>query len=64
MRAGACGVRDGALSLPAVVGRAGAEPVLAPLLTADERDALGRSAELLRRARASIDAASARRSAA
>lgn len=61
VQAGACGVRDVALSLPAVVGRAGAELVLAPPLTADERDALERSAELLRRARGSIGTAAARR---
>ena len=53
---GACGLRDIALSLPAVVGRGGAAQVLVPELDDSEREALHRSAEALRRARASIDA--------
>jgi L-lactate dehydrogenase len=56
---GACGLRDVALSLPAVVGSRGAELVLVPPLDADEDAALQRSAEVLRRARASVDAAPA-----
>lgn len=53
---GACGLRDVALSLPTIVGRHGAETVLALRLDDAEREALSRSAEVLRRARASIDA--------
>ena len=45
---GACGVREVALSLPAVVGAGGAQRVLEPELDAGERAALERSAELLR----------------
>lgn len=56
---GACGVRDVALSLPAVVGRGGAEAVLVPPLDDDEQEALERSAAVLRQARASVDAATA-----
>lgn len=52
---GACGLRDVALSLPAVLSRRGAERVLVPPLSDDEREALHRSAEVLRSARASID---------
>ncbi len=51
---GACGLRDVALSLPAVITRRGAELVLVPPLDDGEREALHRSAEVLRRARASI----------
>ncbi len=39
------------LSLPTVVGRTGAERVLAPKLSSDEQQALLRSAEVLRQAR-------------
>lgn len=53
---GACGLRDVALSLPAVVGRRGAELVLVPPLDDVEREALHRSADILRRGRMSIDA--------
>jgi L-lactate dehydrogenase len=45
---GACGLHDVALSLPAVVGADGADLVLEPEMTADERQALERSAALLR----------------
>ena len=45
---GACGVREVALSLPAVVGAGGAQRVHEPELDAGERAALERSAELLR----------------
>jgi L-lactate dehydrogenase len=47
---GALGVRDVALSLPCVVGAAGAERVLEPDMSPEEREALLRSAELLRSA--------------
>lgn len=53
---GACGLRDVALSLPAVVNRRGAELVLVPPLDDGEREALHRSAEVLRRARPTINA--------
>jgi L-lactate dehydrogenase len=52
---GACGVQEVALSLPAVVGLAGAEPVVSPEMDAAERAGLARSAEVLRRAAAEID---------
>ncbi len=45
---GPYGLRDVALSLPTVVGRSGAHTVLAPTLSPDEANALGRSAEVLR----------------
>jgi L-lactate dehydrogenase len=51
---GALGLEDVALSLPAVVGRAGAVAVVEPELTESERQALGRSAEILRDAHASV----------
>lgn len=51
---GTCGLRDVALSLPAVVGRDGATLVLEPEMTAEERDALERSAGVLRRAAAQV----------
>jgi L-lactate dehydrogenase len=44
---GALGLRGLALSLPTVVGRDGAEEVLEPHMSADERDRLNRSADLL-----------------
>jgi L-lactate dehydrogenase len=53
---GAAGLRDVALSLPAVVGARGAAEVLEPEMTADERSALERSAEVLRAAHAGIRA--------
>lgn len=53
---GACGLRDLTLSLPAVVSRRGAEQVLVPPLDDIEREALHHSAEVLRRARTSIEA--------
>lgn len=49
---GAFGLRDVALSLPTVVGVHGASPVLEPEMTADERDRLEHSADVLRRAAA------------
>jgi L-lactate dehydrogenase len=48
---GACGLRDVALSLPAIVGKEGAVRVVDPELDARERDALERSASVLREAR-------------
>lgn len=45
---GAAGIRDVALSLPAVVGAGGAPIVVEPEMSADEADALRRSAEVLR----------------
>lgn len=44
---GALGLRGLALSLPTVVGRDGAEEVLEPHMSTDERDHLNRSADLL-----------------
>jgi L-lactate dehydrogenase len=54
---GTCGVDGVALSLPAVVDARGATEVLAPDLSASERDALARSAEVLKEARRSIESA-------
>ncbi len=51
---GMLGIRDVALSLPAIVGRNGAIEVLEPNLDARELDALHASAEVLRNARASL----------
>lgn len=50
---GTAGVRDVALSVPAIVGAGGAAPIT-PTLDDAERAALARSAETLRAARASI----------
>jgi L-lactate dehydrogenase len=50
MQEGACGIRDVALSLPSVVGAEGAVQVVEPEMNQDERDALDRSADILRRA--------------
>ena len=51
---GVLGLRDVALSLPCVVGTGGAEDVLEPELESAERDALMRSAAVLRGAWASL----------
>lgn len=51
---GAAGITGVALSLPAVVGRDGATDVIVPDMDDDERDALARSAEVLRAARAGV----------
>ena len=51
---GACGLRDVALSLPAVVGSGGADAVLEPAMAGAEREGLGRSADALRRAFAEV----------
>jgi L-lactate dehydrogenase len=47
---GAMGLRDVALSLPSIVGDAGAVTVLEPRMSPDEHEALERSAEVLRQA--------------
>lgn len=52
---GAMGIRDCALSLPSIIGSDGAVRVVEPSMTASEREALERSAEVLREARRSID---------
>ena len=46
----ACGIDGVALSLPAVVGRAGATTIVAPDMDAGEQDAFARSAAVLARA--------------
>ncbi|MEM7433580.1 MAG: L-lactate dehydrogenase [Myxococcota bacterium] len=51
---GAMGIRDLAISLPTIVGKDGAVEVLEPEVDESEREALARSAETLRRARASL----------
>jgi L-lactate dehydrogenase len=51
---GALGLRDVTLSLPTVLSREGAVEVLEPNLDAAEREALERSAEVLRNAKASL----------
>ena len=51
---GALGIEDCALSLPSVVGTEGAVQVLEPEMDAIEREALDRSANILREARRSI----------
>ena len=51
---GACGVHGVALSLPALVGSAGATRVLEPALDAAELEGLAHSAEVLRAAHASF----------
>jgi L-lactate dehydrogenase len=51
---GALGFKDLALSLPAVVGTNGAAQVIEPELSAEERNALERSAAVLRQALASL----------
>ena len=48
---GTCGIKDIALSLPAVVAADGATTVLEPEMDERERSALARSAEVLRQAR-------------
>lgn len=53
---GAMGLHDVALSLPSIVGAHGAEQVLVPDFSDDERAAFAHSAAVLRHAIASIDA--------
>jgi L-lactate dehydrogenase len=50
VQAGACGLRDVALSLPAIVGADGAAHVLTPAMNQEERAALEQSADILRQA--------------
>jgi L-lactate dehydrogenase len=52
---GVLGLRDVALSLPAVVSRSGVTKALEPALSETELEGLMRSAEVLRRARADLD---------
>jgi L-lactate dehydrogenase len=52
---GACGLREVALSLPAIVGAGGALRVLEPEMADEERQALLRSADVLRAAALSLD---------
>jgi L-lactate dehydrogenase len=54
VQTGALGLSDVALSLPTVVDLAGAVNVVPPTMDAGERDALARSAEVLRNAIASL----------
>lgn len=54
LQRGAVGLEDVALSLPAVVGRDGATEIVEPEMSGEEREALQRSAEVLRRARSSV----------
>lgn len=51
---GALGLRDVALSLPTVVGAGGAVRVIEPTIDARERELIERSAETLRKAKASV----------
>jgi L-lactate dehydrogenase len=51
---GAAGIRDLALSLPAVVGAGGAVRVVTPAMTTDEHERLHRSAHVLRTAIAAV----------
>jgi L-lactate dehydrogenase len=55
VQTGAAGVRDVALSLPTIVGADGATEVLEPELAEEEHAALHHSADVLRKALASID---------
>ena len=54
VQTGACGLHGVALSLPALVGRAGATRVLEPALDDAERAGLAHSADVLRAAHASL----------
>jgi len=51
---GALGLKDVALSLPAIVGTSGAAQVVDPVLSREEGDALERSAAVLRQGIASL----------
>jgi L-lactate dehydrogenase len=55
MQEGAAGLSNVALSLPAVVGAQGAAEVLEPDISADERERLHHSADVLRQAAAGIE---------
>jgi L-lactate dehydrogenase len=54
MQRGALGLQDVALSLPCIVGASGAVRVLEPDMSAGEREALHRSADVLRKAAAAL----------
>lgn len=54
LQEGACGLEDVTLSLPAIVSPEGAVEVLEPRMDTAEREALARSASVLRSARASL----------
>jgi len=54
LQEGALGLRDVALSLPAIVGSQGAAEVVEPEMSAEEHESLRRSADVLRTARASV----------
>ena len=57
MQEGAAGIRDVAISLPTIVGAEGAVEVLEPEMDFEERDALIRSAGVLKDAYREIQAA-------
>jgi len=54
VQTGALGLNDVALSLPTIVDASGAVQVLEPEMNPHEHEALMRSAELMREARASL----------
>ena len=54
VQTGACGIEGVALSLPTVIGRAGATQVLEPAMTDAERERLHESAAILRRTHATL----------
>jgi len=51
---GACGIREVAISLPAVVGRDGATEIIEPDMSPEETAGLERSTDVLRRAAAQL----------
>jgi L-lactate dehydrogenase len=55
IQTGALDLRDVALSLPVVVSRSGADPVIAPNLDQDEHERLNRSAAILRQSIAMLN---------
>jgi L-lactate dehydrogenase len=57
VQTGTCGLKGVALSLPTVVGTQGASVVLEPEMSADEQQRLEQSADVLRKAAASVNAA-------
>lgn len=54
LQEGACGIRDVALSLPAVMGEQGATRVIEPAMDDDERRAVLRSAQILAEAQSQV----------
>ena len=54
VQVGACGLSEVSLSLPTLLDAGGAVQVVSPVMDAEERDALDRSAAILRRAYASV----------